>query len=99
MGFTMGNPRVKWMMNRATPMTEETRWGFPEMGGIPKWLVFVRENPLKMDDLGVAIFQETTIWKAKAPSLDVPTSICTASRSTSLRSADRRGKLSHGMML
>ena len=43
--------------------------GVSRNGGIPKWLVFVRENPLKMDDLGVAIFQETTIWKAKAPSL------------------------------
>ena len=27
--------------------------------GTPKWMVFVRENPMKMDDLGVPLFQET----------------------------------------
>ena len=27
--------------------------------GTPKWLVFVRENPTKMDDLGAPLFQET----------------------------------------
>ena len=36
------------------------KWGFPSMGGSQKWLVFVRENPTNMDDLGVSLFQETT---------------------------------------
>ena len=28
--------------------------------GTPKWMVFIRENPTKMDDLGVPLFQETS---------------------------------------
>ena len=34
----------------------------PEMGGTLKWMVFVREKPTKVDDLGVPLFQETTIY-------------------------------------
>ena len=34
-------------------------WGVPEMG-IP-WMVFLWENQIKMDDLGVPPFQETSI--------------------------------------
>ena len=32
-------------------------------GGIPKWLAYAYdyENPMKMDDLGVPLFQESTI--------------------------------------
>ena len=30
------------------------------MGGTPKWMVY-RENPIKMNDFGVPIFQETPI--------------------------------------
>ena len=29
-------------------------------GGTPKWMI-IRENPIKMDDLGVPPFQETSI--------------------------------------
>ena len=28
-------------------------------GGSPKWMVFVRENPIEMDDLEVSLFQES----------------------------------------
>ena len=27
--------------------------------GIPKWMVYFMENPIKMDDLGVPLFLET----------------------------------------
>ena len=30
--------------------------------GIPKWMVKIMENPIKMDDLGVLLFLETPIW-------------------------------------
>ena len=30
--------------------------GFPELGVIPKWMVKKGESPIKMDDLGVALF-------------------------------------------
>ena len=29
--------------------------------GIPKWMVKIMENPIKMDDLGVPLFLETSI--------------------------------------
>ncbi len=37
-------------------------WVFPKHNGIPKWMVKVMENPIKifkMDDLGVPLFLET----------------------------------------
>ena len=30
-------------------------------GGPPKWMVKIMENPIKMDDLGVPVFSETSI--------------------------------------
>ena len=35
--------------------------GFPKMVIPHSWLGFVRENPIKIDDLGIALFQETPI--------------------------------------
>ena len=37
-----------------------SKWGVAE-----KWLVYFMENPIKMDDLGVALFQETPIHPKK----------------------------------
>ena len=37
-------------------------WVFPKIGGFPpKWMVKIMENPIKMDDLGVPLFSETSI--------------------------------------
>ena len=33
--------------------------GVSENGGTPKWMVYM-ENPIKMDDLGVPLFSETS---------------------------------------
>ena len=30
--------------------------------GTPKWMVKIMENPTKMDDLGVPLFSETSIY-------------------------------------
>ena len=30
-------------------------------GSTPKWMVKIMENPIKMDDLGVPLFSETSI--------------------------------------
>ena len=34
----------------------------PKNSGTPKWMVKIMENPIKMDDLGVPLFLETSIW-------------------------------------
>ena len=36
-------------------------WVFPKIGVVnpPKWMVKKKENPIKMDDLGVPLFLET----------------------------------------
>ena len=37
-------------------------WGFPSMGDpLYRWMIAFMENPIKMDDLGVPLFQEITI--------------------------------------
>ena len=32
------------------------------MGGPPKWMVKIMENPIKIDDLGVPVFLETPTY-------------------------------------
>jgi len=35
--------------------------GVSKNRGTPKWMFFLMENPIKMDDLGVPLFSETPI--------------------------------------
>ena len=37
-------------------------WVFPKKRDIPKWMVKIMENPIKMDDLGVPLFSETSMY-------------------------------------
>ena len=37
-------------------------WVFPKKSGTPKRMVKIMQNPIKMDDLGVPPFSETTIY-------------------------------------
>ena len=41
-------------------------WVFPKIG-VPQNRWFTMENPIKMDDLGVPLFSETSIYSAKNP--------------------------------
>ena len=36
--------------------------GVSKNRGIPKWMVYFMENPIKMDDLGIPLFLETPIY-------------------------------------
>ena len=39
-----------------------THMGVSKNRGTPKWMVKIMENPIKMDDLGVPLFSETSIY-------------------------------------
>ena len=44
------------------PSTFQVVWVFPKIGVFPpKWMVKIMENPIKMDDLGVPLFSETSV--------------------------------------
>ena len=44
------------------PSTFQVVWVFPIIGVFPpKWMVKIMENPIKMDDLGVPLFSETSV--------------------------------------
>ena len=48
--------RVPWLIkNRCHHL------GVSKNRGIPKWMVKIMENPIKIDDLGVPLFSETSI--------------------------------------
>ena len=48
--------RIAWRIARLI-MTD---LGVSKNSGTPKWMVFM-ENPIKMDDLGIPLFSETSI--------------------------------------
>ena len=47
---------------RGEKNTRETHLGVSKNRGTPKWMEFLMENPIKMDDLGVPPFSETPIY-------------------------------------
>ena len=53
---------IKWNVQnwyRNPPRAMECYMGVSKNTGIPKWMVKIMENPIKMDDLGVPLFLET----------------------------------------
>ena len=67
-GCEMCPVHVQWMSGGCsgaccsiTHRTKDQQIGVSVNGGTPKWMVykFIRENPAKMDDLGVPRFQQT----------------------------------------
>ena len=41
-------------------------WRFPKIG-VPQNGWFIMENPIKMDDLGISLFSETSIYDLNHP--------------------------------
>ena len=77
LGWVVDSPFVPWpsdmQTRRRTPelnqgKEDERCWkvymgGNPKIGETPKWMVKIMENPIKVDDLGVPLFPETSIWR------------------------------------
>jgi hypothetical protein len=46
--------------------------GVSTVMGVPKNGWFIREHPIKIHDLGVAVFQETSIWSKNTICFEMP---------------------------
>ena len=52
-------PGWSWRVILAAHVKQDLpKWGVPSMGGTPKYGWFMRDNPIKMDDLGLLPFME-----------------------------------------
>ena len=63
---TLNNYRKKHLLCRAFSLKGKKTSKYPDMvvsknRGTPKWMVYM-ENPIKMDDLGVPPFKDTSIY-------------------------------------
>ena len=75
-GSSRGKMATTWRMDHPRYWGSSWGWNSPRFltgqillykgvsknrGGPPKWMVKIMENPIKMDDLGVPVFSETSI--------------------------------------